>query len=92
MEIVLGILLLFGAFTLGTVSSDSTDPETHTTHIDSDGTTQQAQVVAASSMQQCQPDVSVRHYRDLTVPIMKPAVQQPKSTDDDGDKDFGWDE
>ena len=29
MEIVLGILLLFGAFTLGTVTSDSTDHETH---------------------------------------------------------------
>ena len=37
MEIVLGILLLFGAFTLGTVSSDSTDHETDTTHMESDG-------------------------------------------------------
>jgi len=90
MEIILGILLLFGAFTLGTVSSDSTDHETHTTHIDSDGTTQQAQVVAASSLQKCQQASPVRHYRDLTVPIMKPAVQQSKSTDDD--EEFGWDE
>ena len=36
MEIILGILLLFGAFTLGTVSSDSTDRETHTTKTEFD--------------------------------------------------------
>jgi hypothetical protein len=90
MEIVLGILLLFGAFTLGAVSSDTTDHETHTTHMQSDGATLQAQTVAASSMQKCQQGGSVRNYRDLTVPIAKPAVQQPKSTDDD--ENFGWDE
>ena len=90
MEIILGILLLFGAFTLGTVSSDSADHETHTTHMESDGTTLQAQAVAASSLQKCQQGGSVRHYRDLTVPMMKPAVQQPKSTDDD--ENFGWDD
>jgi|GEM_PF-6627515 len=90
MEIVLGILLLFGAFTLGTVSSDSSDHETHTTQMESDSAANQAQAIDASSLQKCQAGVSVRHYRDLTVPMMKPAVQQPKSTDDD--KDFGWDE
>jgi len=89
MEIVLGILLFFGAFTLGAVSSDSNDHETHTTHIESDGATIQAQTVAASSLQKCQSSESVRHYRDLTVPIMKP-VQQMTQTDED--EDFGWDE
>ena len=90
MEIILGILLLFGAITLGTVSSDSADHETHTTHMETDGATLQAQTVAGSSLQKCQQGGSVRHYRDLTVPIMKPAVQQPTQTDDD--EDFGWDE
>lgn len=89
MEIILGILLFFGAFTLGAVSSDSNDHETHTTHIESDGATIQAQTVAASSLQKCQSSESVRHYRDLTVPIMKP-VQQMTQTDED--EDFGWDE
>ena len=90
MEIILGILLLFGAFTLGTVSSDNTDHETHIAHMESDGATLQAQTVAGSSLEKCQQGGSVRHYRNLTVPIAKPAVQQPKSTDDD--ENFGWDE
>lgn len=90
MEIILGILLLFGAFTLGAVSSDSADHETPHTHMESDGTTLQVQTVAASFLQKCQQGRSVRHYRDLTVPIMKPAVQQPTQTDDD--ENFGWDE
>ena len=90
MEIVLGILLLFGAFTLGTASFDSADHETHTTQMESAGTVRQAQAVAASSLQNCQPSDSVRHYRDLTVLLVQPAAQQPKSTDDD--EGFGWDE
>ena len=89
MEIVLGILLFFGAFTLGAVSSDSNDHETHTTHIESDGATIQAQTVAASSLQKCQSSESVRHYRDLTVPIMKPVQQMTQTYEDE---DFGWDE
>ena len=90
MEIVLGILLLFGAFTLGTVSSDSTDHETDTTQMESAGTAHQAQAVAASSLQKCQSSESTRHYRDLTVPITQPAIQQPTQTEDD--EDDGWDE
>jgi hypothetical protein len=90
MEIVFGILLLFGAFTLGAVSSDSTDHETHATHMESDGTTHQVQAVAASSLQKCQAGKSVRHYRDLTVPIVQPSAQQP--TQVDGIEDNGWDE
>jgi len=90
MEIILGILLLFGAFTLGTVSSDSTDRGTHTTQMESDGTTQQAQAVAAGSLQKCQPSESASHYRNLTVPIRQPAAQQPTQTDDI--EESGWDE
>jgi len=90
MEIVFGILLLFGAFTLGAVSSDSTDHETHATHMESDGITHPMQAVAASSLQKCQPSESARHYRDLTVPIVQPSAQQPTQTDDI--EANGWDE
>jgi hypothetical protein len=90
MEIVFGILLLFGAFTLGTAASDGTDHEKHTTHMESDGTTHQVQPVVASSLQKCQPSESARHYRDLTVPIVQPSAQQP--TQVDGIEDNGWDE
>ena len=90
MEIVLGILLLFGAFTLGTASSDSTDHATHATHIESDGTTHQVQAIATSSLQKCQPSESIRHYRDLTVPIVQPSAQVPTQADDI--EDNGWDE
>ena len=90
MEIVLGILLLFGAFTLGTVSSDSADPETNTAHIESASTAQQAVVVDASSLQKCQSSESIRHYRDLTISITQPAIQQSTHTEDD--EDDGWDE
>jgi hypothetical protein len=90
MEIVLGILLLFGAFTLGAVTSDSTDHETHTAHIESDEAGQHTQTVTISTRQKCQASGSGRHYRDLTVPIAQPVVQQPTQTDDD--EDDNWDE
>ena len=89
MEIVFGILLLFGAFTLGTVASDSTDYAIHSTHMESDGTPHQAQAVAASSLQKCQPSESVRHYRDLTVPIVQPSAQQPMQVEDIEDNEIG---
>ena len=87
MEIVFGILLLFGAFTLGTAASDSTD---HAIQMESAGTAHQARTVAASSLQMCQPSAPVRHYRDLTVPIVHPSAQQPTQADDI--EDNGWDE
>ena len=90
MEIVLGILLLFGAFTLGAVSSDSTDREADTTQIESAGTAQQAQAIAASSLQKCQSSEATRHYRDLTISSAQPVIQQPTHTEDD--EDDGWDE
>ena len=89
MEIVLGILLLFGAFTLGTVTSDNTDHETHTTRIESDEASQHSQTVTASTLQKCQASGSGRHYRDLTVSIAQPVVQQSTQTDDEDDN---WDE
>ena len=89
MEIVLGILLLFGAFTLGAVTSDSTDHETRTTCIESDEAGQHSQTVIASTLQKCQASRSGRHYRDLTVPIAQPVVQLPTQIDDEGDN---WDE
>ena len=89
MEIVLGLLLLFGAFTLGTVTYDSTDHETHTAHIESDEAGQHSQTVTASTLQKCQASGSGRHYRDLTVPIAQPVVQQPTQIDDEDDN---WDE
>ena len=88
MEIVLGIFLLFGAFTLGAVTSDSTDHETHTTRIESEAG-QHSQIVTASTLQKCQASGSGRHYRDLTVPIAQPVVQLPTQTDDEDDN---WDE
>ena len=89
MEIVLGILLLFGAFTLGATSSDSTDHETHATRIESDEAGQHSQTVTVSTLQKCQASGSGRHYRDLTVPIAQPVVQLPTQTDDEDDN---WDE
>ena len=88
MEIVLGILLLFGAFTLGAVTSDSTDHETCTTRIESDEAGQYSPAVTASTLQKCQSSRSGRHYRDLTVPIAQPVVQQPTPTDNDEDDNW----
>jgi hypothetical protein len=89
MEIILGIFLLFGAFTLGAVTSDSTDHETHTTRIESDEAGQHSQTITASTLQKCQASGSGRHYRDLTVPIAQPVVQLPTQIDDEDDN---WDE
>ena len=88
MEIVLGILLLFGAFTLGAVTSDNTDHEARTTRIESDEACQHSQTVIASALQKCQASRSGRHYRDLTVSIAQPVVQQPAQTDDDEDDNW----
>ena len=90
MEIVFGILLLFGAFTLGTAVSDSTDHETHATHMEPDSATYQMPANAARSLQKCQASGSARHYRDLTVPIVQPSAQQPTQVEDI--EDNGWDE
>ncbi len=90
MEIVLGILLLFGAFTLGVVTSDHTDHETRTARIESNGTDQSAQTVSASNLPTCRTSGSVRHIRDLTMPIARPVVQPPAPPEDAESVD--WDE
>ena len=89
MEFVLGILLLFGAFALGTVTSDRTDHEAHATRIESDEAGQHSQTVTANTLQKCQASGFGRHYSDLTVPIAQPVVQLPTQTDDEDDN---WDE
>jgi len=90
MEIVLGILLLFGAFTLGTVTSDSADNDTQVALIEADGPDHYEQAAYSSPLQKCQASGSGRHYRDLTVPIAQAVVQQPTQNDDD--EDDNWDE
>ena len=87
MEIVLGILLLFGAFTLGAVTSDGPD---HATRTEIDSHAQHEAAVATSPLQKCQASRAGVTYRDLTVSYVQPAVQQPTQTNDD--ESDGWDE
>jgi len=84
MEIVLGILLLFGAFTLGAVTSGSDDNNTSTTKIEIDAYDNYE--LAAVPLKKCQASGSVESYRDLTVPYARPGDQNPTQThDDEGD-------
>ena len=87
MEIVLGILLLFGAFTLGAVTSDGPD---HATRTEIDGRAHHEPDVAASPLQICQASRVAVTYRDLTEPYVRPGVQNPTRTNDD--ESDGWDE
>ena len=88
MEIVLGILLLFGAFTLGAVTSGGDDNNASTTHIETDAHGEHEQ--AALPLQKCQASGSAVTYRDLTVPYARPADQNPPQTRDD--ESDGWDD
>ena len=90
MEIVLGILLLFGAFTLGAVTSDGPDHDTNATRTEINGHAQHEPAVAASPLQKCQASRAGVTYRDLTVSYVQPAVQQPTQTNDD--ESDSWDE
>ena len=87
MEIVLGILLLFGAFTLGAVTSDGPD---HTTQTETDGHAHHELAVAASPLQKCQVSGAAVTYRDLTEPYVRPGAHNPTQTNDD--ESDGWDE
>ena len=82
MEIVLGILLLFGAFSLGELTSESPDTDTPTTHVESNGTVEPAQALNTSALPNCQPSGSDRHYRDLTVPLTEPPIKQVTPIDE----------
>ncbi len=83
MEIVLAVFLLFGGFTLGSVSVDKSDdePQSAMAMANRDGVTdsrQHAQTTHQSKPSQCDSDGAVI-YRDLTVPyhgqIERPAME-----------------
>ena len=88
MEIVLGILLLFGAFTLGAVTSGGDDSNTSTTQIETDASGDHEQ--AAVPLRKCQASGSVVTYRDLTVPYARPGDRHTTQTHDD--ESDGWDD
>ncbi len=92
MEIVLGILLLFGVFTLGTVTTDDVRHETHTEQSESMSSEQPAgQSIDADQLLPCPVHGATRPYRDLTVLPSQPA---PQTTTHEGDyaAEFSWDE
>ena len=88
MEIVLGILLLFGAFTLGAVTSGSDDNNTSTTKIEIDAYDNHE--LAAVPLKKCQASGSAVTYQDLTVPYARPGGQNLTQTHDD--ESDGWDD
>ena len=88
MEIVLGILLLFGAFTLGAVTSGTDDNNSFTARSDTSTYGDHEQAVATPK--KCQASGSVVTYRDLTVPYAQPVDQNPTQTHDD--ESDGWDD
>jgi len=97
MEIVLGILLLFGAFTLGSVTSDDSEPEAHavqTEPVASDHAGRQ--IIESDDRQECPKGGSELPYRDLLVPAAQSTVPTPALPDDanetDGVAEFSWDE
>ena len=90
MEIALGILLLIGVFTLGAVTSDGPDHDTHDTRTEIHGHAHHEPAVAASPLQKCQESGAATTYRDLTEPYVRPGVQNPTQTNDD--ESDGWDE
>ena len=81
MEIVLGILLLFGAFTLGAVTSGGDYSNTSTARAETDAYDDHEQ--AAAPLKKCQASGSVVTYRDLTVPYARPGDQNSTQTHDD---------
>ena len=70
MEIVLAVLLLFGGFTLGSISADKGDDEPQSAMAKGDGvpdSRQYAPTMPQSDLTRCHSDGAVI-YRDLTVP------------------------
>lgn len=96
MEIVLGILLLFGAFTLGSVTSEHSEREAHAVQTESVASDHAGrQVIESDDRQQCPKGGSELPYRDLLVPAAQPAVPPdlPDDTNEsDGEAEFSWDE
>ena len=92
MEIVLGILLLFGVFTLGTVTTDDVRHETHTQESESvSGEHLTGQAIDADQMSPCPVHESTRPYRDLTALPSQPA---PQTTADEAEDtaEYSWDD
>ncbi len=92
MEIVLGILLLFGALTLGTVTTDDVRHETHTVQSESvSGEHPAGQSIDADQLPPCPVHGATRPYRDLTV---LPSQSAPQTTTDEADDatEFSWDD
>ena len=83
MEIVLAVLLFFGGFTLGSITSDKGDDASQSTQAlpNADGVPDSHQAIQAlrqSKPTRCHSDRSVI-YRDLTVPyhgqVERPAIK-----------------
>ncbi len=87
MEIVLAVLLLFGSFTLGSITADKGDDDNvQSTRTLSNGdgvpgSTQITQVLRQSDPTRCHSDRAVI-YRDLTVPYQGPVSGQASQASD----------
>ena len=86
MEIVLAILLLFGGFTLGSITADKGNNASPSTRIVSNATSISeshpiTQAMRQNELNRCQSDRVVT-YRDLTVPHYGKIDQQAGQTDD----------
>lgn len=86
MEIVLAVLLLFGGFTLGSITADKGDDDVQSTRVlpNGDGvpgSTQFTQVLRQSDPGRCHSDRAVI-YRDLTVPYQGPVSEQASQASD----------
>ena len=92
MEIVLGILLLFGVFTLGTVTTDDVRHETHT--LQSESVSDEypvGQSNDAAQLPPCTVHESTRSYRDLTALPPQPAPQTMADEANDA-AEYSWDD
>ncbi len=92
MEIVLSILLLFGVFTLGTVTTDDVKHETHTVQSETVNSEHPAgQSIDADQLSPCPVHGAMRPHRDLTA---LPSQAAPQTTTDEADDavEFSWDD
>jgi hypothetical protein len=92
MELVLGLLVFFGGFTLGSVTSGSADPDSSTAWVQSDGLGYHQPAAAASPSPKCPASGAAVTYRDLTIPYARPGVLRSTPAgdgEDDGDSEDG---
>jgi len=86
MEIVLAVLLLFGGFTLGSITADKGDDDVQSTMglLNGDGvpgSTQITQVLRQGDPTRCHSDREII-YRDLTAPYQGSVSEQASQTGD----------